>query len=122
MRNFMLKIKENLELKYEHLRGLNGLQAKDVKRITGIDLNRAPASVSRALKNPMSSVPTHGRVVESLRANDHLMCDVESHDIWVKLKLHIEAEQSLVESELEVKFDKSMNGEAFQRVIQKLIL
>ena len=25
MRNFMLKIKENLELKYEHLRGLNGL-------------------------------------------------------------------------------------------------
>lgn len=65
----------------------------------------------------MSSVPMQGRVMESLRANDHLMCDVDSHDIWVKLRLQIEAESIFVESELEVKFDKSMNGETFQRVI-----
>lgn len=113
----MLKIKESMELKYEHLRGLNGLQAKDVKRITGIDFSRGAATVSKALKNPISTVSSSGRVVENLKANDHLMCDVESHDIWVKLRLMIEAENKYVESELEVKFDKSMNGETFQRVI-----
>lgn len=91
MRTLVLKIKENLELKYEHLRGLNGLEAKDLKRITGIDFSRTAVSVSRALKNPMSFVPLTGTVNEHLRANDHLMCDVESNDIWIKLHLMIEA-------------------------------
>ena len=76
MRNFMEKIKDELELKYEHLRGLNGLKAKEMKRITGIDLNRAATSVSRALKNPLVSISLRGRVNENLKPNDHLMCDV----------------------------------------------
>jgi len=123
MRNFLLKIKDSLELKYEHLRGLNGLTAKEVKKITGMDFNRAPASVSRALKNPLSNVPHNGRVIEHLKANDHLICDVDSDDIWVKLKLLIEADQNTyLEAELEVKFDKSEKGDVFQKVIQKLIL
>jgi hypothetical protein len=42
MRNFIDKIKDVLELKYEHLRGLNGLLARDIKRITGIDINKGP--------------------------------------------------------------------------------
>lgn len=83
MTNLIQKIKENLERKYEHLRGLNGLNAKDLKRITGLDFNRAPASVSKALKNPMSFIPLKGRVNEHLRANDHLMCDIDSHDVWI---------------------------------------
>ena len=78
--------------------------------------------MSRALKNPKSSVSQHGRVTDHLRANDHLMCDVESNDIWIKLKLMIEAESSYVEAELEVKFEKTTNGELFQRVVQKLVM
>ena len=61
----------------------------------------------------MSSVSMHGRVKDSLRANDHLMCDVESHDIWVKLKLLIDADSRYLESNLEVKFDKNMTGDTF---------
>lgn len=123
MRNFIDKIKDVLELKYEHLRGLNGLLARDIKRITGIDINKGGSSVSRALKNPISTIPTHGLVSENLKANDHLMCDVDSEDIWVKVRLMIEAElDHYVEAELEVKVDKSMHAEAFQRVLQKLIL
>lgn len=91
MRNLLQKIRENIEMKYDHLRGLNGLQAVDLKRVTGIDLNKGAATVSRALKNPMSSIPTQGRVSKVLRANDHLLCDVDSYDIWIKFKVVIEA-------------------------------
>jgi hypothetical protein len=117
MTNLVQKIKDNLELKYEHLRGLNGLEPKELKRITGLDFNRGPASVSRALKNPMTFIGMKGRVNENLRPNDHLMCDVESHDIWIKLKLMIEApgfgsssSGGYVEVDLEVKIDRGMDA------------
>jgi hypothetical protein len=96
------------------LRGLNGLEPKDLKRITGIDFNKNAASVSKALKNQMSSLSLKGRVNETLRANDHLMCDVGSSDIWVKLKIFIDAEASnYLEAELEIKISKFLNGESF---------
>jgi hypothetical protein len=123
MRNLLEKIKESIDQKYDHLRGLNGLQVIDLKRVTGIDLNKGAATVSRALKNPMSSIPTKGRVSKVLRANDHLLCDIDSLDIWIKFKLVIETPQNtLVEVEFEVKFDKTVMGEVFMRILQKLII
>lgn len=50
------------------------------------------------------------------------MCDVESDDIWVKIKMMIEADQNFVESELEVRVEKNINCYVFQKVIQKLLL
>ncbi len=66
------------------------MQAKDLKKVTGVDLTKGAQTVSRALKNPLSSVPIHGRVSKVLRANDHLICDIESHDMWIKYKIIIE--------------------------------
>jgi hypothetical protein len=95
----------------------------DLKRVTGIDLNKGAATVSRALKNPMSSIPNKGRVSKVLRANDHLLCDIESYDIWIKFKLIIEAPQNkLVDIEFEVKFDKNIKGDDFMKILQKLII
>jgi hypothetical protein len=90
MRNLMQKIKEGIEQKYDHLRGLNGLEPVDLKRVTNIDLNKGASSVSKALKNPMCSVNTKVRVSKALRPNDHLLCDIDSHDIWIKYKVIIE--------------------------------
>jgi hypothetical protein len=91
--------------------------------VTGIDLNKGVSTVSRALKNPMSSIPTKGKVSKVLRANDHLLCDIDSHDIWIKFKLVIEAPQNkLVDIEFEIKLDKNVKGDAFMRILQKLII
>lgn len=98
------------------------MEAKDLKKVTGIDLNRGAATVSRALKNPMSNIPIRGRVSNVLRANDHLICDIDSHDMWVKYKIIMETQNSLVHSEMEVKFDKSIKDETFQNITQKLVL
>jgi hypothetical protein len=102
---------------------LNGLQPVDLKRVTGIDLNKGVSTVSRALKNPMSSIPTQGRVSKVLRANDHILCDIESYDIWISFKVVIDAPQNqLIDVEFEVKADKSLTGEAFMRILQKVIV
>ncbi len=108
----MQKIKENVETKYEHLSGLNGLQVKDLKKVTGADFSKGPSSVSRAIKNPMSSVPSKGPVSSCLKANDHLLFDIDSDDIWIKFKLIIEAPGNrYVEANFDVKFDKQMTGD-----------
>ena len=91
IKNLMQRIKENVEIKYEHLSGLNRLQVKDLKKVTGADFTKGASSVSRALKNPMSSVPIKGHVSNYLKANDHLLFDIDSDDIWIKFKLIIES-------------------------------
>lgn len=119
----MQKIKENVEIKYEHLSGLNCLQVKDLKKVTGADFSKGASSVSRAIKNPMSSVPTKGQVSSCLKANDHLLFDIDSDDIWIKFKLIIEAPRNqYVEAEFDVKFDKQMTGAQFTKVTQKLVI
>jgi len=66
----------------------------------------------------MASIPTKGRVSQVLRANDHLLCDIDSLDIWIKFKIVIETPQNtLVEVEFEVKFDKTVMGEVFMRIL-----
>ena len=41
--------------------------------------------------------------MDHLKANDHIICDVTSHDLWVKFKLTIDAPEKSLESELEIK-------------------
>ena len=99
-------------MKYEYLSGLNSLRVKDLKKVTGADFSKGVSSVSRAIKNPMSSVPNKGTISSCLKANDHLLFDIDSDDIWIKFKLIIEAPGSqYVEAEFEVKFNKQMTGD-----------
>ena len=93
------------------------MQVKDLKKVTGADFSKGLSSVSRAIKNPMSSIPTKGPISSCLKANDHLLFDIDSDDIWIKFKLIIEAPKSqFVEAEFEVKFSKQMSGEQFTKV------
>lgn len=42
------------------------------------------------------------------------MCDIDSNDIWIKLRLFIDAEaRNYVEVEVEVKVDKCMDSQDF---------
>jgi|LauGreDrversion4_2_1035121.scaffolds.fasta_scaffold400779_2 hypothetical protein len=75
-------------------------------------MNKTSSSVSRALKNPIYAISSRGKVIENLKPNDHIICDVESDDIWIKFQIIIESDH-FVEAELEVKMDKSINKEGF---------
>ena len=90
MTKLLMKINESFELKYEYLRGLTGLQANELKNITNIN-HRNTTSLSKALKSSQNQVPIEGMVKDHLKPNDHIMCDVESHDLWIKLKLALDS-------------------------------
>jgi hypothetical protein len=78
----------------------------DVKRVTGIDLIKGTPALSRALKNPMNTIPIKGKVYKILKPNDHLLCDITASEIWIKFKVVIEANlNDLVDVEFDVKFD-----------------
>ena len=62
------------------------------------------------LKGSQVVLPSNGKILDHLKANDHIICDVASHDLWIKFKLTIDAPEKSLESELEMKIDKEMKG------------
>jgi hypothetical protein len=62
------------------------------------------------LKGSQAVLPSNGKILDHLKANDHIICDVTSHDLWVKFKLIIVSPDKSLESELEMKIDKEMKG------------
>lgn len=59
------------------------------------------------------AVPIEGRIKDHLKGNDHIICDVDSLDIWVKFKFSLDSTNKSLESELELKVDKDMQGSNF---------
>lgn len=57
-----------------------------------------------------------------LKDNDHIFCDIDSFDIWIKLSISIDSPFNSLEAELSLKIDKQMNGIEFAKIIQKLCL
>lgn len=45
------------------------------------------------------------------------MCDVDSHDLWIKFKLVLDSPFISLDSELELKVDKDMSGKHLQNMI-----
>ena len=60
-----------------------------------------------------------GEVKDQLKANDYIMCRVESADLWLKLKIHILSTYKSLEVGVELKVDKELNGKALTEIIQK---
>ena len=121
MSTLLLKINESLELKYEYLRGLSGLHAKELRNITSMNI-KSGNLLSKALKNSQTTIPIEGRVKDHLKANDHILCDVDSLDIWVKFKLIVDTPVKSITAELELKIDKDMTGKMLHNMVQKLSL
>ena len=93
MRNLLHRINENLELKYENLRGLSGLHAKDLRKVLNIKNPNymKQNTLSSIMKNPQSAVLIEGKVKDQFKGNEYLICDIDSLDIWVKFKLALDS-------------------------------
>ena len=52
-----------------------------------------------------------GPVKDILKANDHIVvCEIDSADLWIKFKLHMESSSKHLDSEIELKVEKSLRG------------
>ncbi len=59
---------------------------------------------------------------EYIHENEQLLFDIDSQDIWVKIKLQMVQHHNLIEAEMDLKIDKSMVRSDFDMLIQKLSL
>jgi hypothetical protein len=58
-----------------------------------------------------------------MKANDHIICDVDFIDLWINFKLIMESKNSKTfVTELELNIDKDMSGATFKKMSQKLTL
>ena len=67
-------------------------------------------------------LPDKGKVGEFIVDNAQILFEIESYDIWVKVKLQMVELHNLIEAEMDLKVEKSMKKSEFDRLIQKLAL
>lgn len=67
-------------------------------------------------------MPQHTIISAILKAKDHVICDIDSIDLWIKLDLQIESPYHNLHAELQLKVDKTMNGADFSKIVQKVCL
>ena len=79
-------------------------------------------SVSNALKAPLTGVDINGRVENHLQTNDHILCEVDSLDMWIKFNIAMECPLSSLDVEIEVKVEKRITGSTFMLMVQKVCL
>ena len=97
---------------------------KDLQEVTNMQQLQQMRNSSQMIV-PIAIKPL-SLVRESLKPNDHVVvCNLESDEIWLKFKIAMRYGNAgnkarTLESELELKIDKSITGQAFQAVSQKL--
>ena len=67
-------------------------------------------------------LPDKGKVGEFIVDNEQIIFEIDSYDIWVKVKLQMVESHNLIEAEMDLKVEKSMKKSEFDRLIQKLAL
>ena len=121
MSSFLIKLTESLQRKYEQFQGLTGLAAIELKRVSNAS-SKKTTSNSGALKGSTQSIPVEGRVSQQLKNNDHIVCDLQSLDLWVRLKISVSAPCRSLDCAVELKVDRSLSGRDFYLVAQKTCL
>lgn len=67
-------------------------------------------------------MPIEGRIDDHLKNDDHVVCDVDSLDIWLKLNISIDSSFKSLDSTVEIKVDKEVLGSDLMDIIQKLCI
>ena len=82
----------------------------ELKKINYVIEKKKTTSFSNPLKQPQTPIPTEGNIYEFLKANDHIICDVDSMDLWIKFRITMDSAASTLDGELELKIEKDMTG------------
>jgi hypothetical protein len=120
MKNLLKKACELLEIKYDYLKNLSKLRVKELRKITQVQNLNEGGGVNN-LKELMklnhhstSNLPLKGPIKDCLKANEHIVvCEIDSADLWIKFKLHMESANRHLDSEIELKVEKNIKGHLF---------
>ena len=68
------------------------------------------------------AVPEHGKVGEYIHEHEQLLFEIDSQDIWIRVKLQMVEQRNVIEAEMDLKVEKQMVRSEFNNLIQKLTL
>ena len=101
------RIGDKLEEDNKELRGLGNLTAINLKKAHG-----------------RAQIPEGGKAMEHLKDGDHVLCDVQSPEMWIKTTINfsymIGYTNRRSESHLELKLDRTMPIDEYKKLMQKL--
>ena len=68
------------------------------------------------------TLPEQGTVGDHIHEHEQLLFEIESQDIWVRVKLQMVEHRNIIDAEMDLKIDKLMVRNDFDNLIQKLAL
>lgn len=75
-----------------------------------------------ARRNSKFPINANSTVGENFKDNEELICDLTSFDVWIKLNILIESNVKKTLVNLYIRVERSLDTEAFRKVIQKLVI
>ena len=67
--------------------------------------------------NHCQSLPQTGKIGEYILENEQLLFEIDSNDIWVRVKLQMVEHHDLIEAEMDLKVEKTMGKSLFDDMI-----
>ncbi|CDW72218.1 UNKNOWN [Stylonychia lemnae] len=116
---FQIVLNDNFQQKYEQFNGLTGLSAIEIWKINGGPQVQKKIMSSSNIKGSQTIISIDGRVKDHLKANDLIMCKVESFDIWLKIEIQLSCSFKALNASVEIKVDKDIKGKDLINIIQK---
>jgi len=107
-------IAEHLESKIEALRGLHQVKVRDLRKL-------ALGNKGKGIQK-LNYLPTEGAIEDYVKHQDHLICDVDTSDLWLKIKINFDSPVKNMDAEMHLKLRKSETGLGLSRIIQKLCI
>ena len=110
-------MRDIFEMKYDDLKGLQGLRVKALQKM------QSPEQVLMfgvEEKIPINFSNMDDLVQKQLVPNDHIFVEIESQDLWIKVLLKMNSAGDInrsFESEFEIKIEKKMTGKDLKSVI-----
>ena len=87
-----------------------------------VEIPKDENEIKQFWNNNCQQLPQYGKIGEYIIENEQLLFEIDSSDIWVRVKLQMVEQLNLIEAEMDLKIDKTMAKSSFDDMIQKLAL
>ena len=87
-----------------------------------VEIPKDENEIKKFWNNQCQLLPQNGKIGEYILENEQLLFEIDSNDIWVRVKLQMVEQLNLIEAEMDLKIDKTMVKSSFDDMIQKLAL
>ena len=98
------------------------LDMKNTSIDNKVELPKDEAEIQNFWSTQCQILPENGKVGDYIHEHEQLLFEIDSQDIWVRVKLQMVERLNIIDAEMDLKIDKLMPRSEFDNLIQKLAL